>query len=697
MSEQNPAKHTDSAYAQDLQIAADLARAGVPVFVATPKQEPGVFHLPKEWQHTEANAAVVDDWRPGYALCAVMGHVFDVIDVDPRNGGDIAALNGAIPHIYAIVRTPRGGKHYWIKALGLAKAQSIRPGVDYQGGKPDGSGRSFVYLPPTFRPGEQTNPDGTPMLASYLWETRPGGAGAMNLWGDTTGAALAGQIPKWLAERRTSGGVPLTESAGAVQTSGVVARLPEFLASGIPSGQQHDVIRDLVWYLVGQENHENVIHGLIGSILEKSPQDLADPWTPQQIHELILSTKTKYFATHTGREVDENRKIMLGMLYGKEDAEKINKEYKRLSVRDTAQVLLESEKAEKNWKPIKTELLDTSIQDTITKDIEPTEWIFQDVAGVGHNILVVAKYKAGKTSLLVNVIKALADGYPLFGRFNVNPSVYDMNFFMWNCEMTRGMYRDYISPLGISNNFKGQALHLRGETVPFMKSDRVYKDVVERLGEFGTNIWILDTWRAICGWNGIDPIDNAAVEEVLQVIDHIKADAGVQTLFLTSHTPKYTMPGEEISALGAQGLMGWADCFWTLSRDDDDKNIRYLSSEGRYEFSLEPTRINYDQSTHLITLSDERKEDRKQQVKRDKERKTAYDVMRAILEYVKENPDVNTTNIKEHMKDTLGLGHIKTNSYLKLMLAGDAPCLRRDEAVSPMKYRVTGAALPVLP
>jgi hypothetical protein len=112
---------------------------------------------PDGWQETEANPARVDEWQPGRALCAVTGIRFDASDMDPRNGGkkSYAKLESDLgddgPDPVAIVATPRGGAHYWTMPLGIGSHNGIMPGIDLKGGKPDGSGRGFVFLPPTVR------------------------------------------------------------------------------------------------------------------------------------------------------------------------------------------------------------------------------------------------------------------------------------------------------------------------------------------------------------------------------------------------------------------------------------------------------------------------------------------------------------------------------------------------------------------
>jgi hypothetical protein len=87
--------------AKALQAARVLVLWGVPLFLAKPAldsrrawdplgghQKTG-YWFPRGWQMSTPDPAVVGRWRPGLALCAVMGHGLDLLDVDPsqRRGG----------------------------------------------------------------------------------------------------------------------------------------------------------------------------------------------------------------------------------------------------------------------------------------------------------------------------------------------------------------------------------------------------------------------------------------------------------------------------------------------------------------------------------------------------------------------------------------------------------------------------------
>ena len=168
-----------------LDIARYLAECGVPIFLARPGSSTGTgYTFPPGWQKTEADPSVLDDWRPGMAVCAVMGHTVDGVDLDPRHGGDLPSEY--LPRIYGTQRTPSGGVHHLIAPLGVESSDGILPGVDVKAGKPGGKGRGMLFIPPTEKPSQV---DG--VVRPYTWEVRPDLDELYMVGGDDSGRALA--------------------------------------------------------------------------------------------------------------------------------------------------------------------------------------------------------------------------------------------------------------------------------------------------------------------------------------------------------------------------------------------------------------------------------------------------------------------------------------------------------------------------
>ncbi|HLY75940.1 MAG TPA: AAA family ATPase [Planctomycetota bacterium] len=145
--------------------AHNLVDYGVPIFrgrlLADGNPDPEDRRW-RQWQRTKPSHEAIDRWKPGEALCAVTGTTFDVLDIDPRNGGLLSfkrlsrELGDDGPEVYWEVFTPSGGRHLYIAGLNIGKHTGFLKGLDLQGGKDDGTGRGFVFLPPTVRPSKLT-------------------------------------------------------------------------------------------------------------------------------------------------------------------------------------------------------------------------------------------------------------------------------------------------------------------------------------------------------------------------------------------------------------------------------------------------------------------------------------------------------------------------------------------------------------
>jgi len=238
----------DELTSHDLDVARNLIRAGVRIFAAKPATDAAGtwdstggtgqcgYWLPGNWQATHPTENWLDPsvigfenraWRPGWALCAVMGGPFDALDVDPRNGGEASRseLDGAWPQAYAEAETPSGGTHELVAALGVASRDNVRPGIDVKAGTPDGSGRGFVFIAPTRKISKTTGE-----IGRYRW--RRVDVDKLDP-GDTSGEKLAG-----LVRQSRNGTTPTDDSdpfedehAGRIPAGGRDKELFEYAAS----------------------------------------------------------------------------------------------------------------------------------------------------------------------------------------------------------------------------------------------------------------------------------------------------------------------------------------------------------------------------------------------------------------------------------------------------------------------------------
>lgn len=263
-------KNDSGDYSDAILAAHSLVDLGVPIFSArmTKEGDPDRTDVRwSSWHRTTPSHRAVEGWKPGTALCAVTGTAFDVLDYDPRNGGElsIARLSKDLdedgPEVFWRIGTPSAGQHLYISPLGIGSHNGFMAGLDLKGGRPDGNGRGFVFLPPTVRPSKAT---GKPTGYRILEPLRaPDGRAC---------APLIAYIEREIATR--------AEAEGAAAARRPLAELKAACMAADAGGQRTALLR-LVheWERKGYDQDD--ILELLMPIVEAMPAyDEKDPWFP---------------------------------------------------------------------------------------------------------------------------------------------------------------------------------------------------------------------------------------------------------------------------------------------------------------------------------------------------------------------------------------------------------------------------------
>jgi putative DNA primase/helicase len=257
-----------------LDVAYELISAGVPIFVArratTPtgtwRPDGGTgncgYWLPTGWENTPANPTTLDTYKLGDALGAVMGHTLDLLDVDPRNGGDVTAdqlrAAGLWPTVYARAETPSGGYHEFVTPLRTGSRDGVRPGLDVKSGRPDGTGRGFAFIAPTVKISKTTG-----MAAVYRW--------TLELMldeidvKDDSGTALAEIVTAALSTKPGATGAPAGSLFGPTGL--------DIHTGPIPDGERHAQLVSYAGYLLTR----GVGYDLAEKLMRSRLADCAQP------------------------------------------------------------------------------------------------------------------------------------------------------------------------------------------------------------------------------------------------------------------------------------------------------------------------------------------------------------------------------------------------------------------------------------
>jgi hypothetical protein len=216
---------------------------------------------------TQARALWTQTPDAGIAIVTGKPSGLVVIDVDPRHGGDEAAVRGALgfkPQL--VVRTGGGGVHFYC-AMGAADVRcgkTSMKGVDRKG-----SG-GFVVAPPSI------HPNGEP----YKWEA-PGAGGKLEA------------LPEWTLVAPAPG--PNTEDGSTSTPTPWIAQAllnPE----GCEPGAQHETLARLAYWLTATQPYD-IAHGMLSLFAGRLPLSRpAEPWTAQHVKELLDSAARKHSA-----------------------------------------------------------------------------------------------------------------------------------------------------------------------------------------------------------------------------------------------------------------------------------------------------------------------------------------------------------------------------------------------------------------
>lgn len=642
-----------------LAVARDLARAGVPLFLALADEgRPTGFQEPYGWNRAEPDPTVPDHWRPGMALCAVMGRALDLVDVDPRNGG---ALRDDLPRAYLEAETPSGGRHLFVAPLGLESRDNAWPGVDYKGGAPDGSGRGYAFIAPTVR---ASKVDGAER--PYRWLRVPAPVAVDPE--DASGRALADRV-RGLRAARPAGDRPrrLPVSAAVAEWGRALAALEADVrrwgASGWGGEAHAGLLRHgthlarlspdhaeagyrAAFAAAGVEPDEDDLAKLEGALARVVPDAVVpdEEFSPADL--FLHGVPAAPDGPPKAPDVDEAAVAAASSVTSDEEEElrgAVARELFRHEVRERVRVALH----ERTWRapPDHGHLG----RELALPDEGPT-WRVDGLLGVGHNAVLVAGRKAGKTTVVVELVRCLADKEPFLGA-EVTPA--DGGVALFNYELTERQQRAWLRDAGIRNLDRVHVLHLRGRTLP-LGSPQVRAWVAGWLRDRGVRTWVLDPYSRAYVGSVDDGNDEAQVGAFLDHLDRVKHEAGVTELVMPVHAPKAARwDPEALSAIGSQRLEAWPDAIWYLGREGSAA-ARYFRAEGRDVSRPEALVVRApapgDPLGHL----------RLSTVERTTGTSRSEQELSRVLDYVRANPGRGTNRVMED----LGLGKGKASSLL---------------------------------
>lgn len=222
--------------------------------------------------------------------------------------------------------------------------------------------------------------------------------------------------------------------------------------------------------------------------------------------------------------------------------------------------------------------------------------IIETLLPLGGNLLLNAQRKAGKTSMVLNLIEALTTGSPFLGHLKTLPVTGRVGLL--DFELTDGLFSDYTKGL-LSRPERVYRNGLLGRTNP-LASERGRKWQAERLRAMDVEILVVDPFLSAMSYTGLSENDNSGTRAWLDELQRWAIeDCGVKALVLLNHSG---WNGDR--SRGASAIEDWANVIGGIRLEDRDdlSSARFFSAFGRLGF-IDEDMLHFDETTKRMTLS----------------------------------------------------------------------------------------------
>lgn len=278
-----------------------------------------------------------------------------------------------------------------------------------------------------------------------------------------------------------------------------------------------------------------------------------------------------------------------------------------------------------------------TLADELALPDEPVTYAVAELIPTGANVLLTAQYKTGKTTLVNNLARSLADGLPFLGRYDV--ADLDGRVVLFNYEVDGRQYRRWLRDVGIEHTDRVAVLNLRGYRLPLVVP-HIEDWVVEYLKRAEAAVWVVDPFARAAVGSIESENDNTEVGAFLDTLDVIKDRAGVSELILPTHTGRADHEAGDERARGATRLDDWADVRWLLTKDK--AGTRFFRATGR-DVEVDESSLAYDTETRTLSVTGGSRVD----IARER-------MQRAVLTIVTNRPGVNSRDLRDGVRQILG-------------------------------------------
>jgi hypothetical protein len=227
------------------------------------------------------------------------------------------------------------------------------------------------------------------------------------------------------------------------------------------------------------------------------------------------------------------------------------------------------------------------------------EYLIEGLFPVDSNVLLTARRKTGKTTLVGNLIRSLTRREPFLGEFSIP---HKLRVALFDIEMGEALLFRWLADMTIFEEERLYTEMFRGRVKQLGLLDPKRRlDVAQFLEELRIDVLIVDPLGPLLSAYGIGEND-PDVRKVTSALDELVLAAGITGLVLVTHDGK---DDGKNGARGHSSLEDWPDVIWRykLQNKDDPTSPRLFSTLGRVD-PLEPREITYGRDTRSLSAGD---------------------------------------------------------------------------------------------
>lgn len=212
---------------------------------------------------------------------------------------------------------------------------------------------------------------------------------------------------------------------------------------------------------------------------------------------------------------------------------------------------------------------------------------------VGGRGILAAQYKAGKSTMVGNLLRSLADGDPFLDQYATHQA---SRVVLIDNELDPRTLRRWLREQHISNPDAVGIIPLRGKVASFDLLDDATRTEWAQLLQ-GADVVILDCLRPVLDALGLD--ENKDAGRFLVAFDALLNEAGVSEAMIVHH-----MGHNGERSRGDSRILDWPDTTWKLVREDteDPSSTRFFSAFGR-DVDITESKLSFNPLTRRLSIA----------------------------------------------------------------------------------------------